>query len=92
VEAVCQLYQDYADIAHHREQHLSHAFGLASLARVQFELSEFRYAIDAPGYLGPEPLLDILESGRGIFEHIMQQCRLQAHKIHLHVGEDACNS
>src|SRR5450755_804480 len=65
VRAVRELDEDDAQIAHHREQHLSEALRLGFLATFEFDLVELGDAVDELGHVCTEARRELVLGGRG---------------------------
>ncbi len=53
----------------------------------QIQLAQLGDAVDAARHLVAEILADLFERGGGVFDHIVQEPGLQAHHVHVHVGQ-----
>ena len=58
VQAVGELDEQDADVARHRDDHLADVLGLRQLAGAELDLVELGQAVDDPGDLVAEPLLE----------------------------------
>ena len=88
VEPVRELDQDHADVADHRQQHLTEAFRLPVLGREEVELGELGDAVDTARDLRTELLANLFGGDARIFHDVVQQPGLQADHIHPHVGQN----
>ena len=87
VQPVRQLHDDDANIVHHRQQHFAEAFRLPLLRRKEIELAQLGDAVHAAGHVLAEILVNILDGDAGVFYHVVQQARLDAHYVHPHVRQ-----
>ncbi len=90
VQAVGELDQDDADVAHHGQQHLAEIFRLRLGMGFEFDLGELADAVDQFGDFGAELAGELLLGRAGVFDHIMQDGRHDALVVHVHLGQDAC--
>ena len=88
VEPIGQLDEDDPDVLGHREEHLPDVLGLLLLVAVGAELRELRDAVDEPGDLGPEPLLDVLEPELRVLGHVVQKRRGDRDRVDPELGDD----
>ena len=75
VQAVGELHQQDADVAADRQHELAEILRLLGAVRLQLEPGQLGDAIDQPGDLRPEPLLDLGRADRGVLDHVVQQRR-----------------
>jgi hypothetical protein len=91
VQAIRQLDDENAQVVRHREQQLAEVLRLARpLRRAHvLEHGEFGDAVDELGDLGTELAVDLVESGNGVLDGVVQQGRRDGGGIEPHVGDDA---
>src|ERR1022692_2692884 len=87
MQAVGQFHQDDANILHHGEQHLAHAFGLAVFGREYVQLGELGDAIDAARHLRAELFAHLFDGDAGVLHDIVEQTGFHGHYVHAHVGQ-----
>ena len=73
VQAVCQLDQDHAHVARHRQQHLAERFGLRFLAGRELQLVELGQSIDQFGRRCPEALDQFGLGDAAVFHRVVHQ-------------------
>lgn len=88
MQPVRQLHNDHANIGRHGEQHLAQALRLPVVAIPEADLAQLGDAIHASRHVFAELLAQLFEFGAGVFEHIVQQTRLDAHQVHLHIRQN----
>ena len=89
VEAVGELDQQHADVVRHGEQELAEVLGLALAVGLRLDLRQFGDAIDKPGDIGAEQRVDLLVSGDGVLDGIVENRRGDGLVVELQFGEDA---
>ena len=88
VGSIRELDQNYAQIAHHREQHFAEVLRLGFLAILELDLIELGDAIDDLGDVVPETPGDIRLRDRGILDDVVQDRADQGIGIEMQVRED----
>ena len=83
VQAVGELDEDDAQVAHHREQHLAERFRLRLLAALELDLVELGDAVDDLRDVRPEARRELVLGDRRVFDDVVQDRR------HDGVGVDA---
>jgi hypothetical protein len=86
VRAVCQLDQDDAHIARHRQQHLAKGLGLVFFAGVELKLVELGESIHQFCHRGTETIDQIGLGYAAIFHGVVQQRRHQGLGVELPGG------
>ena len=84
--AICQLDQNHANIARHRQQHLAEGLGLVFLACIELKLVELGESIHEFGDRGTETIDQVGLSYAAIFHGIVQQRRHQCLGVELPGG------
>ncbi len=88
VQPVGEFDQNHPYVGDHGQQHLAHALGLPLLAGMEAEFAELGNAVHTAAHFQAKAFADFLDGDVGIFHHVVQQSCLQAHHVHLHIGED----
>jgi len=88
VQAVGQLHQNHPDIAGHGEHHLAQVFCLLLGLRFEFDLGDFRYAVNQFGHFRAELGSKLFFANATVLKYVMQHCRHQTLVIHVHVDQD----
>ena len=91
VEAVGELDQQHPQVLGHRHEHLAHRRCLLCLARVEPDSFELGDAIDDPGDLVAEVLLDIGEFDLGVLHGVVEECGGDRDLVEADVGHDLGN-
>ncbi len=86
VQPVGQLDQQHAHVLAHGEQELAQVFRRALVLGHLLDLGELGDAVDQPGDLGAEMLLDLLDRGERILDRIVEQRGDDGLLIELQVG------
>ena len=87
VQAISQLDEDDAHIAHHGQQHLAHAFGLAVFLVGELYLVELGDALDDMRHLLAKHAGDVGGGDRCVFDRVMQQAGGDRCGVELHLRE-----
>ena len=86
MRAICQLDQDDAHIAGHRQQHLAKGLGLVFFSGVEFELFELRQTVDQLGHRCAKALDQLGFGDTAVFNRVVQQGGHQRLRIELPFG------
>ena len=88
VQAIGELDQDDPDVRGHRDHHLAVVLRLRLVARLEGQLGQLGHAVDEPGDLLAEALLDVLERCLRVLDGVVQQRRAQRLGVEAHPGAD----
>ncbi len=91
MQPVGKLDQDDTDVLRHRQEHLAQALGLLLLDGPRTELGQLGDAVDEPGHLRPEALLDVVERVVGVLRDVVQQGCLDGNRVKTELGQRACH-
>ncbi len=87
VQAIGELDEDDPNVADHRQHHLAEALGLGLGAGTKLDLIELADAVHQQRDFVAELFLDLLESGVGVFDRIVQDCRHDRLGVEVHFGK-----
>ena len=87
VQPIGQLDENDAYVLDHGQHHLAKAFGLRLGARTELDLVELADAVDEPGDLRAKLGLDVVESGTGILDNVVQDSGGYRLRVEAHVGK-----
>ena len=73
VQAVGELDQQDAQVLAHRQEELAQVLGRALVLGQRLDLRQLGDAVDQPGDLGAEVLLDFLDHGERILDRVVEQ-------------------
>jgi hypothetical protein len=85
VKAVGQLDEDDTNVLDHCQHHLAKALGLGFRPAAELDLVELADAVDEPGNLRAELLLDLLERCLGVLDDVVQYRGCDCLRVHVHV-------
>ncbi len=88
VEAVGQLDEDDADVLGHGQEHLADVLGLLLFVRQRAELAQLGDAVDEPGHVRAEALLDIRERVLGVLGDVVEQRGGDRHRVEPQLCQD----
>jgi hypothetical protein len=88
VEAIGELDEDDPDVLGHRQEHLADVLGLLLLMAVGAEPRQLRHAVDEPGDLGTEAILDVGEAVLGVFGDVMEDRGSHRDRVDPELGRD----
>jgi hypothetical protein len=88
VRTVGELHENHPQILRHREQHFAEALGLRLGRAVESQVVDLADAVDEQRDVVAETALDVRERARRIFEHVVQQCRLDRAGVEVQARED----
>ena len=91
MQAVCELDQNDAHVARHRQQHFAKILRLCRLVAFKFDLVEFGQTVNQLTYRRAKSGRNIGNRDAGVFNHIVQQGRDQRLGIKLPGGTNAGN-
>ena len=85
---VSEFDENDADILHHRHNHLAEVFGLRLFLVAEIQLIKLRDPFHQFGNAFAKQLFHVLVSGRGIFNHVVQQRGHQRFVVEFHLGQN----
>ena len=89
VQPVGELDQQHADVVAQGEQELAQILGGALVLRLRLDLAELGDAVDQPGDVLAEQLLDLLGRGERVLDRVVEDRGDDRLVVELEVGEDA---
>ena len=89
VQAVCQFYQDHPNVLGHGQGHFLEVLGLGFGPGAEFNLGQFRYAVNQFGHVFTELFAQGVFRDTGVFDNVVQHGCHQALMVQPQVGKDA---